>query len=501
MLTNALTDKIDDVIHTDVCIVGAGPAGTTIARALDNSGINVTVIESGGFKYSNTLKDNFSLAGLTTDLWIGREYFTTHTARQIGGNAVSWQGWCRELDAEDFIERDYIPLSGWPVTKQELDPWYEQSLNILKLDKPTADTAIDKTDLVSSQFQISKQRFTGTWKTKLKTSKNIQLIYNATVSHLQPLSTKSDDKKAPARIQALHIVTENGKQFTVQAGHVILAAGGLGNPHLLLDSAKRAPAFTPLQNDWIGQCFMEHPHYTPAALVWINKKAPVDIANDITTSVPIYYLSRTLREKHQLMQSSFNIDPLDVAAQMPEEWREHFLTTHFDEKTADELRKIIANLHNEQGSWHGIYIRSEQAPNRANVYTLAKKKNAFKVSKGRMQWNYHAQDLDNMERSTRLFLQELAKLSPLLQVKFLLHDRERYSKHVIGGGHFMGTTRMSNNTDTGCVDAQGQFHGIENLHIAGSSVFPTGGFANPTQTIIALSLRLASRLKEQLKTK
>ena len=65
----------------------------------------------------------------------------------------------------------------------------------------------------------------------------------------------------------------------------------------------------------------------------------------------------------------------------------------------------------------------------------------------------------------------------------------------------MGTTRMSNNEVNGVVDANCKVYGLANLFIAGSSVFPSVGYANPTLTIVALSLRLADRLKEKLREK
>jgi choline dehydrogenase-like flavoprotein len=61
----------------------------------------------------------------------------------------------------------------------------------------------------------------------------------------------------------------------------------------------------------------------------------------------------------------------------------------------------------------------------------------------------------------------------------------------------MGTTRMHADPRQGVVDVNCKVHGVDNLYIAGSSVFPTGGYANPTLTLVALALRLADRLKAQ----
>ena len=75
---------------------------------------------------------------------------------------------------------------------------------------------------------------------------------------------------------------------------------------------------------------------------------------------------------------------------------------------------------------------------------------------------------------------------------------ELVSAHPIGGFHHMGTTRMASDPRRGVTDGWGRVHGLPNLHIAGSSLFPTGGWANPTLTILALSLRTADRIAQEL---
>jgi choline dehydrogenase-like flavoprotein len=72
------------------------------------------------------------------------------------------------------------------------------------------------------------------------------------------------------------------------------------------------------------------------------------------------------------------------------------------------------------------------------------------------------------------------------------------SAHPIAGYHHMGTTRMSEDPRSGVTDPYGQVHGVANLHVVGSSVFPTSSWANPTLTIAALALRTAERIASRL---
>ena len=74
--------------------------------------------------------------------------------------------------------------------------------------------------------------------------------------------------------------------------------------------------------------------------------------------------------------------------------------------------------------------------------------------------------------------------------------REEWLKAMDWGNHHLGTTRMSDDPKTGVVNADSQVHGVSNLFVAGSSVFPTYGSSNPTLNLIALTLRLADHLKK-----
>ena len=84
--------------------------------------------------------------------------------------------------------------------------------------------------------------------------------------------------------------------------------------------------------------------------------------------------------------------------------------------------------------------------------------------------------------------------------EFLHDDKDdTMPSFTSGGWHHMGTTRMSDNPQTGVVDANCKVHGINNLYIAGSSCYPTGGSVNPTLTVVALALRLSDHIKKQIR--
>jgi choline dehydrogenase-like flavoprotein len=77
-------------------------------------------------------------------------------------------------------------------------------------------------------------------------------------------------------------------------------------------------------------------------------------------------------------------------------------------------------------------------------------------------------------------------------------DNDAVFRDFTCGGHTMGTTRMGNDPASSVVDENCRVHGFGNLFLAGSSVFTTGGYANPTLTIVALAMRLGDHLGDQL---
>jgi choline dehydrogenase-like flavoprotein len=137
-----------------------------------------------------------------------------------------------------------------------------------------------------------------------------------------------------------------------------------------------------------------------------------------------------------------------------------------------------------------LRARAEQSPNPESRLVLQRERDALGTPKVRLQWRLAALDTESVHRSTELVARELGRS---LQGR----GRVKVSVHPIGlPDHHMGTTRMHDDPRRGVVDAQCRVHGLSNLYVAGSSVFPTGGTANPTLTLLQMALRLADHLHE-----
>ena len=128
MLVDARTVPANKVIETDVCIVGAGAAGITLAREFIGKPFRVCLLESGGFDFEESTQDLYrgNNAGFHVPLSVAR-------LRYFGGSTNHWGSYCRPLDEIDFETRDWVPHSGWPFKKSELDPYYDRAQSICQL--------------------------------------------------------------------------------------------------------------------------------------------------------------------------------------------------------------------------------------------------------------------------------------------------------------------------------------------------------------------------------
>ncbi|HEY9734658.1 MAG TPA: GMC family oxidoreductase, partial [Trichocoleus sp.] len=139
---------------------------------------------------------------------------------------------------------------------------------------------------------------------------------------------------------------------------------------------------------------------------------------------------------------------------------------------------------------------TEQAPDPANRIMLSNDRDVFGYPKMQLQWRWSDQDIQSIRRAQALFKQEFAKAG-LGELKVEL-DQGLPRMIYPSIHHHMGTTRMHESPKHGVVDANCRVHGVSNLYVASSSVFPTSGYANPTLTIVAIAIRVADQIKRKM---
>src|SRR5262245_11120811 len=247
-------------VEADLCIVGGGPTGITIAHEFLNQSVRVVLLESGGKAVG---EENQALCrGNTT----GHYYPPMHVCRRrvLGGSSSYWGGWARPFDELDFEERDWVPYSGWPFTRDDLKTQYERANEIWKLGDYEYEIEAhngeargllntNQTGFAATLFRINGIRFGKAYQTELESSDNVDLLLHANV-----LEIEMDENHTGA--PSVQVGTLAGSRFAVTARNFVLAAGGLENPRILLASRRARASGIGNEHDLVGRFFADHLH-------------------------------------------------------------------------------------------------------------------------------------------------------------------------------------------------------------------------------------------------
>jgi choline dehydrogenase-like flavoprotein len=144
-----------------------------------------------------------------------------------------------------------------------------------------------------------------------------------------------------------------------------------------------------------------------------------------------------------------------------------------------------------------VTTRIDPAPNPASRITLSDERDALGQRRAQLDWRLDSLDKHSVNRTLEIMGAALGRAG-LGRLQIVSDDDTTWPEDIRGGWHHMGTTRMSDDPKQGVVDKHCQVHGISNLFVAGSSVFPTAGSGTPTMTLVSLALRLADRIKERM---
>lgn len=532
MLVDFQESEKDTVVECELCVIGAGPAGITIAREFQESDVRVCLVESGG------LEADEKTQALCEGQNIGLPYFPLdHTRlRYFGGTTNHWAGQCAPLMKMDFEFRPWVPFSGWPITKSDLDLYYEKAIPIAHLGRNVFDErAWSFFDLEPPQFlqkkithhfwQRSKNpiqepevmplyytplRFGHIYKDELKNAENITVLLNANVTEL------STGHKGQS-VTHLNVSTLDGRHGRIKAKKFVLACGALENARLLLISNQANRQGIGNENDLVGRFFMEHPTTRCGILVGADEDAILEVYKMRFSEGMRYRPGMAMSEDVQIEEGCLNaactFDPeeethpgLKAARQIFHSMKEMKLPNNLTGHVWSILRDLGQISDYAFCRFKGnvycshvmhLYVRMEQAPTPDSRLMLSSERDALGLQRVNLDWRLK----DIQRRTAKAMMKCLGsefgrlKIGRIQLADWLQEDRD---PEWDGSYHHMGTTRMSDDPKTGVVDPDCRVHGVHNLYIAGSSVFPTSGFVNPTFTIVALALRLADHLKSQL---
>ena len=523
MISDARSLPPGSVILADLCLIGAGAVEITIARELADSSLRVCLLESGG------LDPDPDIQALNEGASVGFPYYDLHVARlrSFGGTTNHWSGACRPLDPIDFEPRAWVPYSGWPFGRDHLDPYYARAQTLCQLGAYEYEPdywerlealrfSFDGDLVVTAMYQISPPtRFGEVYCGDIETAERIECLLHANVLGLEV--DPSGRTVARARVASLP-----GREFEVQARHFILAAGAIENARVLLASHSESPqGGLGNQHDLVGRFFMEHLSATGAFLLPSDPSLSRGIYDHRTiegTTVRAFLaLSREAleqegllnaraflgfeTEQNALMASSVGVQGADA---LMDAALHRTRTGGLGKSVWDVIREIDAvTIHtyhrlfraNLPGRAFSLVNHIEQAPDPTSRVMLSTERDAFGVPRVALDWRFGDLERRTIRRTNEIIAQEFGRAG-LGRVRLVTDDEQtRFPPGIRGAWHQMGTTRMHPDPRHGVVDANSKVHGLENLFVAGGSVFPTSGYTNPTLTIVALALRLADHMK------
>lgn len=553
MILQADSVPIDTTLEADVCIVGGGAAGLSAALKLAGSSLKVILLESGQFKFSGDTQRLYEGSVSSDALHSPLDKFRQ---RRFGGSTNIWGGRCAPLDPIDFEKREYIHGSGWPIGLEDLQPFYAEANTLAEAGKfeydaqdaentgmPELVRGFLHPDIRTDGLErfSCPTNFAARYHERLGAAKNIEIYLGANVTEIE-LTTEG------TRVRALKAATLGGNRFRVCARSHILALGGLENVRLLLASRSVSPTGVGNGRDVVGRYYMSHiaghvgtlslrtptqdTHHGYAVSrdgIYIRRRIaltsqaqrrlgvtnmvarlhfpqPSDPAhrNGVLSAIFLarrlisFEYSRRLSDTQKTQRSLLLSHLRNVVLEFPD--IVHFLT-HWtlDRKLAD--RKFPSVILKNRSNRFSLDVHAEQIPVRDSRITMTTDVDALGMARMHVDWKYDPHDIKSIEKSLDL----MAEAFQASGTGVFEYDREtlehELTKYGAYGGHHLGTTRMGTDRATSVVDANCQVHGIEGLYIAGGSVFTTSSQANPTLTIIALSLRLAEHIAKNASAK
>lgn len=500
MLLDSRDLASDQTLQGDVCIVGAGAAGITLARELIGSGHAVVLLEGGGEIYEQESQALY--AGSESGSLIGPEaqYLTASRLRYLGGSTNHWHGWCRPLDAEDFEAREWVPESGWPLSRAELDRWYERAaplLQITSFDYDQTEAGVgpklfaDDPEFEYGYFHLSPPtRFRTRYGDELAAAPNLRLVLHANVTGVEV-------DESGGRAVGVEAARPDGTRFRVRSRVVVLATGGIENARLLLLSDRVRPRGLGNEHDLVGRYFMDHPVVRLGEVVLAHSHE----ATGAFTAGPVrqrghwirgvLHLSRQAQEAHRLLNSLlvyYDRTRLDAPGEA---------VLSLARQARELVVEVPKTVHARRSSRAELEMVCEQAPNRDSRVRLADERDALGLRRVAIDWRLTEREIDNIRAVGERLVRSLGERHRG-RVRLRVREREPWAR-ARWSNHHMGTTRMNPDPKRGVVDVDGRVHGVDGLYVAGSSVFPTSGVSNPTLTLVALTLRLADYLRGRLR--
>jgi choline dehydrogenase-like flavoprotein len=528
-----LPDKSE--IHADICIIGAGAAGLTVACELADGPFHTVVLESGGTSYSGPTQR------LHRGINAGQRYEPLDLCRirGFGGSTFGgWGGWCKPLSPIDFERRTWVSMSGWPIRCDELHRYYDRaghSLGLGSIVSGSSSSSAEQAPLLQlggtacdneASNLCARHILKRSGEARLRAANNVLALLHANVTEL-------DTDRDARSVTGVRAVTLAGNAFRVTASYYVLAAGGIENARLLLVSRAAMECGLGNESDLVGRCFMEHPRFAWGRISAgrfeqsFRRYHPADVIRqsgvrhesvpEPTPSAAGLVLRPEVQRREEILNARSWIVPIPDGGETRggQELRElvfWFKKRRIPSDTLVRLRiaaQDFPSLSRSLAAYYrarwgrarqfGFVTVMEQEPNSSSRVSLDSSRDQLGIPRVRLDWKLGELERKTLKKNQQIIVGCLSRLgldcsADAARTSSRKEELEESPRWV---WHHMGTTRMAASSKLGVVDSNCRVFGVSNLYVAGSSVFPTGGNDMPTLTIVALAHRIADHVKLQ----
>jgi choline dehydrogenase-like flavoprotein len=501
--------------HADVCIVGAGAAGITLAVELLKQGKSVLLLEGGGPEVEEPSQEPYQseLVGLQHNgVHIGR-------FRAKGGSTTRWGGQILELDDADFLERDGIEGSGWPIPKSELLPYYARAIEIEGLSQATLqDDALWRQIKVSppriDSFDIAFSRWCP--------EPNFARLHGETLNNHPALTVWLHANAVSmqweaSRFRSITCKTLTGIEATFSAEQFVFCLGGIESSRFFLQPYAASGPWN--RSGLLGRYFQDH-IVCGAATVEVTNAAALHRTFDNIFSRGLKYQPKIhLKPEIQRAQGTLNVaasfsfnSEFDAALGQLKatarrllrgQWRETssadvLHTVRYAPLLARQLFRyhLHQRAYNPPGATVGLLVHCEQEPKSKSTITLSDSRDSLGVFRTRLDWQIADREVYSIRTLVEHATKALDGIGRVIADPDLMALDPAFKAKCGDGYHHMGGMRMSTSPQTGIVDLDLCLQGMENGYICSSAVFPSSGYSNPTHTVLALAIRLADYLNQ-----
>lgn len=499
--------------RANICVIGTGAAGLTLASVLLSSGASVMMLESGGLQLEKAAAhlNRCETEGLLFQgAQLGRK-------RVFGGSTECWGGQLLPLEPIDFAQRAWVDHSGWPITGEDLAPYYRLALRFAGSDELNFDSDVCRAlgraspfDTRVLRYYFSKwsphPRFRDILAGALRASADVRVFYHASVTSIRLY-------KGGQRVTEVRAANSSLQEFVFTADTVVLCTGGIETPRLLLASTDQAPNGIGNADDMVGRFFQDHPNVRVGTVRSTDPPQMYELFTDGAVDglrvTPHLSVAADRQESDHLLNASALI-----WLRYPRMMLQRLALLNLVRRIGLE-RHAVRNLIDagwllgwptirllREGSRLGkdarftVTVIVEQEPCAESRIVLGNRTDRFGVRLPKIRWHLTEKTWDSVVRVSRILQDEFqdSGMGRLDLFPHITHHRPYWRVFPHDGFHHMGSTRMSASPEDGVVDTQCQVFGVDNLFVVSSSVFPTGGHSNCTLTIMALAFRLAEHL-------